>query len=367
MIRVALIGLGKMGISHHAIINTHPDAELVAVCDTTAYVLDVLNKYTGVRCYTDYLALLDEEKPDAVFIATPSRFHGKMVKAALDRNMHVFCEKPFSLDPAEGKALANIAEQKRLVTQVGYHYRFVASFQEMKRLLVAGVLGRIHHIRSEVYGSVVLRPQSSTWRTRKEEGGGCLYDYASHAVDLVNYLVGAPDAVGGTVLNKLFSSDVEDEVYSTFHYNNGMTAQVAANWSDDSYRKITAKVTVWGTKGRITGDRQELQIYLSDSGDSLHGLNKGWTVRYSTELTKEVWFYLRGEEYSAQINHFLQCVKEGYGENISPFASAVRTDDVLAMMRQDSMSTRVGGSAPDTGKLALGATAGLLRRIFSRR
>jgi len=368
MIRVALIGLGKMGISHHAIINTHPDAELVAVCDSAAYVLDVLRKYTGVRCYADFLALLDQEKPDALFIATPSRFHGEMVKAALDRNMHVFCEKPFSLDPAEGKTLVSIAEQKRLVTQVGYHYRFVASFQEMKRLLAAGVLGQIHHIRSEVYGSVVLRPQGSTWRTRREEGGGCLYDYASHAVDLVNYLVGAPDAVGGSVLNKLFSRDVEDEVYSTFYYGNGMTAQVAANWSDDSYRKITAKVTVWGTKGRITGDRQELQIYLCDAGNPSYGLNKGWNVRYTTELTKDVWFYLRGEEYSAQIDHFLQCIKiNGWGENISPFASAARTDDVLAMILRDSGTARARAHAPDTAKLASGGTQGLLRRIFSRR
>ena len=367
MIRVALIGLGKMGISHHAIINAHPDAELVAICDTTAYVLDVLSKYTGVKCYTDYLALLDEEKPEAVFIATPSRFHAKMVRAALERDMHVFCEKPFCLDPAEGKELAGIAERKHLVTQVGYHYRFVASFQEMKRLLEAGVLGQIHHIRSEVYGSVVLRPQGATWRARKEEGGGCLYDYASHAVDLVNYLVGAPDAVGGTVLNKVFSRDVEDEVYSTFYYDNGMTAQVAANWSDDSYRKITTKVTVWGTKGRITGDRQELQIYLSDAGDSSHGLNKGWTIRYSTELTKQVWFYLRGEEYSAQIDHFLRCIKEGRAGKTSPFVSAVRTDDVLAMMLQDSTSARVTGRIPSTVKSPPGATEGMLRRIFPRR
>jgi scyllo-inositol 2-dehydrogenase (NADP+) len=367
VIRAAVVGLGKMGISHLAIISAHPDVELVAVCDTTAYVLDVLNKYTGVRCYTDYVALLDEEKPHAVVIATPTRFHGEMVKAALDRNMHVFCEKPFGLDPAEGRTLAGIAEQRHLVTQVGYHYRFVASFQEMRRLLAAGVLGQIHHIRSEVYGSVVLRPQGATWRTRKEEGGGCLYDYASHAVDLVNYLVGAPDAVGGTVLNKLFSRDVEDEVYTTFYYGNGMTAQVAANWSDDSYRKITAKATAWGTKGRMTGDRQELQIYLRDAGNPIYELNQGWNIRYSTELTKNVWFYLRGEEYSAQIDHFLQCIKQGREETISPFASAVRTDEILAMILRDSRATRVRADAPETVRPASRGTQGLLRRIFSRR
>lgn len=366
MIRVALIGLGKMGLSHLAIINSHPDAELVAVCDTTAYVLNVLNKYTGVKCHTDYRALLDEEKLDAVFIATPSRFHGEMVRAALSRNMHVYCEKPFVLDPVEGKALADIATQNQLVTQVGYHYRFVASFQEMKRLIQSDVIGRIHHIRSEAYGSVVLHPKGATWRTKKNEGGGCLYDYASHAVDLVNYLVGVPDTVGGTVLNKIFSRDVEDEVYTTFYYNNGMTAQVAANWSDDSYRKITARVTAWGTQGRISADRQEMQVFLRESANPSLGLAKGWNIRYTTELTKEVWFYLRGEEYSAQIDHFLQCIKQGHARNISPFASAAQTDKILAMILKDSNTLREDNDPSVTRNAPPAAERGLLKRIFSR-
>ena len=109
MTRVALIGLGKMGLSHLAIIRTHPDADLVAVCDPTAYVLDVLTKHTGLKGYADYRALLDEEEPDAIVIATPSRFHAEMVQAALERDIHVYCEKPFCLDVAEGRRLARFS------------------------------------------------------------------------------------------------------------------------------------------------------------------------------------------------------------------------------------------------------------------
>ena len=66
MLRVGLIGLGKMGISHLAIINSHPGIRLVAVCDPTPYVPDVLAKYTGVKIHSDYRALLDKEELDAV-------------------------------------------------------------------------------------------------------------------------------------------------------------------------------------------------------------------------------------------------------------------------------------------------------------
>jgi scyllo-inositol 2-dehydrogenase (NADP+) len=340
-LRVALIGLGKMGLSHHAIINSHPDVKLVAVCDTTGYVLDVLNKYVGIKCYTDYKKLLVEEKPDAVFIATPSRFHGEMVKAALDLNIHVFCEKPFCLDLDEGQRLVELAESKGLVTQVGYHNRFVGAFQEMKRLVDAGILGKIYHVRAEAYGPVVLKPKGSTWRTSKNEGGGCLYDYACHGIDLVNYIVGRPDAVGGTALNKIFSPDVEDEVYSTFFYADGKTGQIASNWSDDSYRKMSTKITIWGTNGKIAADRQEVQIYLRDGPNEPLNLNKGWNTRYTTELTEEVWFYLRGEEYSAQIDHFIQSIKDGRSDTRSTFRSALDADLVAAMMIKDAESSHV--------------------------
>jgi predicted dehydrogenase len=300
-----------------------------------------LHKYTGIKCYADYRELLSNEALDAVFIATPSHFHAGMVRAALERNLHIFCEKPFCLDINEGLALAQIAETKALVNQVGYHFRFIAAFEETKRLLEAGVIGTLHHVRAEAYGPVVLRPQGSTWRQSKDKGGGCLYDYACHAVDLMNYLVGPPDAVGGTVLNNIFSRNVEDEVYATFYYPGGRSGQIIANWSDESLRKMTSRITLWGTKGRITADRQEIQLYLREAPDPSLGLSSGWNIRYTTELTKEVWFYLRGEEYSAQIDHFVQHIKTGKTPTRSSFRSALETDVVVSMMLKDAASSRV--------------------------
>jgi predicted dehydrogenase len=313
-------------------------------------MLDVLNKYVGINCYTDYKRLLVVEKPDAIFIATPSRFHGEIVKVALNLNIHVFCEKPFCLDIVQGQQLADLAESKGLVNQVGYHYRFVGTFQEMKRLVDAGVIGQVHHVRAEAYGPVVLKKKGSTWRASKIEGGGCLYDYACHAIDLVNYIVGRPDSVGGTVLNKIFSRHVEDEVYSTFFYSDGKTAQISANWSDESFRKMSTKVSIWGSNGRIIADKQELQIYLRDGPNEHFNLNKGWNTRFTTELTKEVWYYLRGEEYSAQVDHFVQNIKAGCVDTISTFRSALETDFVAAMMIKDAES---GRDDPSSMELAI--------------
>src|SRR5262245_39752862 len=108
MLNFGLIGLGKMGLSHLAIANTHPDIRLIGVCDDASYVRSVLAKYTDFKFHSDYRALLDESDLDAVIIATPSRFHGEMAHAALDRGLHVFCEKPFCLDIVDGEELVNL-------------------------------------------------------------------------------------------------------------------------------------------------------------------------------------------------------------------------------------------------------------------
>ena len=118
-IRIAVVGLGKMGLSHFAIVNAHPDAETLA-CDATGFLVDVLAKYLpATRIHTSYEDLLEKGDLDAVVIATPSHLHAPMVRAALERGIHVFCEKPFCLDWREAAELADLAEAKGLINQVG--------------------------------------------------------------------------------------------------------------------------------------------------------------------------------------------------------------------------------------------------------
>jgi predicted dehydrogenase len=341
MIRIAVVGLGKMGLSHLAILRTHPDVNVVALCDSSAMLSNGLNRYIGLKTYNDFRELLEKERLDAVLIATPSRFHDSMVRQALDKNLHVFCEKPFCLDISKGRELAALAKNKGVINQVGYHYRYLGTFIEAKRLLATGLIGKIHHIRAEAYGPVVLRPEGTTWRSRKIEGGGCLYDYACHAVDLLHFLHAVPICVEGTILNKIYSAHVDDEVYTTFRFPDDATGQLAANWSDESFRKMSMQFTIWGTNGRMRIDRQELQIYVKDEGHS--EFRRGWNTRYATELTEPVWFYLRGEEYSAQIDHFVRSIQDRNQPVISTFDTALQTDIVLGKMVQDASGVRSAG------------------------
>ncbi len=335
MIDVAVVGLGKMGLSHLSMIKTHPDVRLVGVCDATKYVLDVLAKYTGVAVYTDFATMLDQAKPAAVIIATPTHLHAGMVRQALERGIHVFCEKPLFTDPAESAALTELAAERHLVTQVGYHNRFVASFREVRRLLDLAAIGTVHTALAEAYGPVVLKPAGRTWRSQRASGGGSLYDYAAHPLDLLTWYLGEPLGVTGSRLTSIFSAQIDDAVAATLHYPAG-TAQLCVNWSDESQRKMTTKITLWGTHGRIYADRQEVQVYLRDSAPVPEGYRVGWNVRYTTDLTEAPWFYLRGEEYSAQLDAFVQRVSAGALQGDNDFASATLTDRVIAAISADA-------------------------------
>ncbi|MEX2566539.1 MAG: Gfo/Idh/MocA family oxidoreductase [Cyclobacteriaceae bacterium] len=335
MIRAGIIGLGKMGISHCAILGAHPDVNLVAVCDTSSLVIDGFKKYTKVECFNDYKKMLENVHMDALVIASPTKFHGEMVALALDKCIHVFCEKPFSLDHQEGKALAQKAEDLDLVNQVGYHNRFLGTFNEVKRLLDKQVLGQIYHFVGESYGPVVLKEKGGTWRSDKRQGGGCLYDYASHTIDLIHYLLGKGTAVSGTQLKSIFSKTVEDAVYSSMTLESGLTGQLSVNWSDETHRKMTTQITILGSKGKIIADATEVKVYLKEDNEKM-GFPKGWTVKYLTDLTAQVNYYLRGEEYSAQIDHFIACVKDRNTHNKSTFQSASSTDEVIKFLISDS-------------------------------
>jgi predicted dehydrogenase len=316
-----------MGLSHLSILNTHPQVKVVGLCDAAGYVLDVLSKYTGLAAYGEHRKLVERARPDALIVATPTRTHGEIVRYALEHGLHVFVEKPFCLSVKEGRDLVTRAAQRKVVNQVGYHYRFVGAFQEAKRLLEAGAIGELHNYRVEAYGPVVLQPKGSTWRSRKKEGGGCLYDYASHAANLATYLFGMPVGVGGSVVRSVFSKGVDDEVYATLYHANGATGQLCINWSDETQRKMSMRVAAWGKNGRLNADRQECQLYTRGAG---------WKLRYTTELTAPVRYYVRGEEFSAQMDYFIDAIESGRTENVNSFAAALEADVVLDMIERDA-------------------------------
>ena len=331
MLKGGIVGLGKMGISHAAIVGAHPSVEFVAVCDTSSLVLDAFKKYTKINTYSDYFKMLENETLDFVVIATPTKFHYPMVKSALEKNIHVFCEKPFSLTSKEGAALVEMTKQRSLINQVGYHNHFIGTFRELDRLLQDGVIGEIVHFTGEAYGPVVTKEKGGTWRSKPEEGGGCMFDFASHVINLIQEVVGRPVKVNGALLKSVYSKGVEDAVYSLLTLENKISGVLLVNWSDETYRKMSTSLTVEGKKGKIICDATEIKIYLKEANQK-NGLEKGWTTKYITDFALPVNYHLRGEEYSAQIDYFVDNVINKRQGTYNTFEQGFYTDKVIEMI-----------------------------------
>ncbi|MCE7053286.1 Gfo/Idh/MocA family oxidoreductase [Algoriphagus sp. AGSA1] len=335
MVKIALIGAGKMGLSHLSILGAHPNVKIVGVCDTSKMVVQVLERYSGYKCFSDYIKMVEETQPDGVFVSVPTKYHYPMVKELLMRGINVFTEKPFCLNPEESIELAQLAMAAGVINQVGYHNKFVGTFREVKRLVKAGAIGEITHFQGEAYGPVVVKKKSETWRSDPSEGGGCLMDYASHVIDLINDIISPIESCKGSILKSIYSKNVDDSVYALVGIESGASGVISVNWSDETYRKMSTSITIIGTEGKIESDANELKVYFKGNKFP-KGYSKGWNVKYVTDLTDEVSFYLRGEEYSAQIDYFIKSVEGENSHDINTFDSAWKTDKSISLIKKQS-------------------------------
>ncbi len=339
LLKAGIIGAGRMGITHFSLLGSHPQVEVTAVAEDSSLVSSALGRYRpDIKLFGDYQKMLADEKLDLVLICTPPSMHAAMIEACLAKDVSVFVEKPFTLTLAESHRVLQMAEQKNkassLGLQVGYVNRFNDVFMKVKQLLAENYIGKTLSFRSEMFGRTVVQKDSgSGWRSKRENGGGCLYEFGSHAIDLVVYLLGKPEKVMGSHLSSLYSAHAEDIVRSTFIYSNGLIGSLFVNWSDESCRKPTNKIEILGEEGKILADQHELKIYLKqDKGP----YRKGWNTIYITELMTPVPFYVRGNEFTRQIYHFVDCVLQPKQNNISSFNEAAKTQDIMDWIFTDS-------------------------------
>jgi predicted dehydrogenase len=279
--------------------------------------------------------MIDKISLDFVVISTPTDSHSEIIKYAINNGLHTFSEKPFALTATEGREALDQLHNKNLVNQIGYVNRFNEVFIETKRILDAGIIGEVKNFRSEMYGATVLKDSKTSWRGKRKAGGGCMYEFASHCIDLIVYLLGQPDKVMGSIMQRIYSSDAEDLVSSNFVYKNGYNGTIMVNWSDETFRKPTNIVTIFGTQGKIVADKHSYKIFLKEP-DHNNRFHKGWNTRYITDFGQSVRFYVRGNEFTRQLDYFVDCIGKGRTDNISSFAEAHKTDVIMEQIANDA-------------------------------
>lgn len=197
---VALLGTGFMGRCHAmawrnvATVFGGPPPRLEILCDAAQTSADTFAAQAGfARATTDWRAAVSDEAVDVVSIATPNGLHREMAEAALAAGKHVWLEKPMALTPEDAEAMtAAAARRPGQVTLLGYNYLRSPAFQEARRLIAEGAIGRptaFRGVYDEDYAADPAQPWS--WRLTHAGGGlGALGDLGCHLVSQMLALMG---------------------------------------------------------------------------------------------------------------------------------------------------------------------------------
>ena len=264
--RIGVVGAGKIGALRARTVKENPDTQLAAVFDVARPVAEQAVAGTGARAVTELGAFLDTPM-DAVVVSTPPHLHEEPVVGALERGLHVLCEKPLSNTLAAGRRMVDAALAADRVLAVGFNLRYYPFVRFVREAVDGGVVGKVDHVR--VFGGHNgLHNFGHDWEYRMpESGGGAMMDIGIHMTDLARYFLGEITEVSGVMTENMYGLEgSEDNAMAVFRSPDGIPASYQATWSEwKGYRSF---VEVYGDKGMARGSYAPMQaLLITKTGD----------------------------------------------------------------------------------------------------
>jgi predicted dehydrogenase len=328
MRKVGIIGVGKMGLSHLAITKSTPGLEVVSVSDRSKALLRGIKKNLKINTYLNYKEMIDNESIDSAVVSVPNGLHYEIVNELLTRKINVFIEKPLTLCYSQSQKLLDLSLQNDCYLQVGYVNRFNPIFFRLNEFIQNNLFGRILNYKSEMQGCVVTSQGSGGWRNSYEKGGGCLYDYGPHCIDLACFLFGSDMNLENSFLKSIHSTEVDDEVIAHTIHDSGISGQLYINWCNSKLRKASNTIHAEGEYGSFHANKQEINFELKHDCEQF-GYSKGQHSVYITDLKLNVEYYLRGEDFSRQMFYFSNEVNRIEQTRTACVEGAVVTDRMI--------------------------------------
>lgn len=183
-VKLGIIGAGNMGRTHANILKEMEHVEIVGVTDIVSAKAQELAESVGCKAFHDVEALLAADV-EAVYVTTPNTQHGPATLAALEKNIHVFCEKPMATSLQEARQLLEAARGSQAVYQVGHNRRFAPVYRFLKNEIESGFIPYLANAKQND-GDWFNPP----WITDLSLTGGFLYESSVHLLDMLRWLMG---------------------------------------------------------------------------------------------------------------------------------------------------------------------------------
>jgi predicted dehydrogenase len=300
-VRVAILGLGKMGILHTALVNMIPEGRLAALYDIDKKLARyVENAGLNVPFYSDLNKLLSEVELDAVFLCGPTYTNPLLARECAGRGLDMFAEKPLAHSFEAAKEMAALAAGRKLVNATGYLLSHWCLCQRAKKILEEGALGKVFRYRASIYISEVFSRKKGWFYSREKSGGGAVHHIASHLISLLYLYFGPARSVFGRTQSVY--SEVEDSGTALFEYADGVQGTLDVSWSIPGYRLAYMNLTVEAENGSLDLTNDDLRMYLNKPAK---GYPKEWTHLYRADMPSVSGFDLGGEGFYEEDRDFI--------------------------------------------------------------
>ena len=292
-LRVGLIGCGWYGKTDLFRLLQIAPVEVVSLCDVDRRMLTGAAELMAARqvsrktprLYADYREMLREKDLDIVLIATPDHWHALPMIAAVEAGADVYCQKPISVDIAEGKAMLTAARKHNRVVQIGTQRRSTPHIAEAREIVRSGKLGKVGLVETYCYyhmrasgrpadtpppdyldwnqwtGPAPLRPFNPIahprgWRAFMEYGNGIMGDMGVHMVDMSRWMLdlGWPKTVsssGGILMDKASLANISDTQTANFDYGDAQILWQHRTWGEAADPDYPWGATFYGDRGTL--------------------------------------------------------------------------------------------------------------------
>jgi predicted dehydrogenase len=296
--KVALVGLGKMGLMHASILKMMEDVDLVALCENNKLVTRFARKaIPNTTIFTDIMQLQDV-KPEAVFITTPPASHFPIIKTLYQEGItrNIFTEKPLVVNYAQAKQICELAESYGGINMVGYQCRFSRTYQKAKELFETGNIGKALFFKGEAFSADFLGVKSATHTNKR---GGVIDDLGCHIIDLSFWFLGDMKVINSKVIS-IIGANSQDEAYILMQTVDNIKGEINCSWCKEGYRLPDIKLLIEGEKGSISVNEDKLEIKSKD-GKNL--------VYYKQDLDDFSPIFIGGTHYYRQDSLFISAVR----------------------------------------------------------
>jgi len=335
-LRFGVCGLGCMGRGHFARLQKHPQAEVVAVCDTDEGRrngdwndelgnLDLITTESGrvpldgIASYAKTDDLIADANVDAVMIALPTILHAEVAAAAMEAGKHVLCEKPMAYRVGDCDRMMRAAETSGRTLMIAQCLRFWPEYEAIKRCVDEGRIGRVQYLAMRRLGSTPTY-SAGGWLLDGRQSGGAILDLHVHDIDFAQHLLGLPTTIHahGTPTE----TDGIDHVIAAYGYADQSYALIEGGWFEAASWPFQMSIAVHGDKGSVEWGMTEGNKVLLH----MRGSDKPEVVE------------ARGDAYEREVDYFIRCVLGG--ESVDRcLPQSTRTSVALAWLERRSIET----------------------------